>query len=175
MWVLYMTSKKEAAAPTADEQLRVPITGGIPHSVLTAKLGAPFRCAKAPAKLCAIAERSPDNKQLVLTAFDPIAGRGSELTRLDGDLNANYSWDLSPDGTRIAFVRSAEAPIRIFLLKRGSEREITPSGWTTTESLYWAADGKALLISGLVQGETALLLVDLEGYPGQVSALVQRT
>jgi hypothetical protein len=41
--------------------------------------------------------------------------------------------------------------------------EVRRKGWNIARSLDWAADGKTLLISSLVQGELALLDVDLQG------------
>ena len=160
-WVLYTVSRKESGFSWVD-LLRVPITGGVAELVLKAQPGAMFHCARAPAHLCAIGERTDDSKQLVLTAFDPATGRGAPLIKLD-DFSANYLWDLSPDGTQVAFIRSGAAPIQIIPLKGGSEHKITSRGWTTTQNLSWAADGKGLLISGLVQGETSLIYVDLAG------------
>jgi len=160
-WVLYTVSSKEGS-PSSVDLLRVPITGGVSELVLKAQPGAMFHCARAPSHRCVIGERTADSRRLVLTAFDPVTGRGAPLVKLD-DFTANYLWDLSPDGTQVAFIRSAEAPIQIITLKGESERKITPRGWATTESLSWAADGKGLLISGLVQGEPSLIHVDLAG------------
>ena len=91
--------------------------GGDPQPVLTlttapeespwmgARAHEPPRCSRPPASLSAIAERTADGQQLVLTAFDPIKGRGSELIRVRTDPAAAYKWDLSPDGTRIAILQ----------------------------------------------------------------------
>jgi serine/threonine protein kinase len=160
-WILY-SSAKSSGEQAAVDLLRVPTSGGPSQLVFTTLPGATFRCAKAPAERCVIAERSLDNKLLALTAFDPIAGRGQEIFRLDF-LGADYSWDLSPDGTRVAFVRGQEDPIQIIEVKRGSTQQISPTRWTTTESLHWTADGKGLLISGRVRGEMSLLHIDLQG------------
>ncbi|HWY59871.1 MAG TPA: protein kinase [Terriglobales bacterium] len=160
-WVLYTVSRKESGSSSVD-LLRVPITGGVSELVLKAQPGAMFHCARAPANLCVIGERTDDSKQLVLTAFDPVTGRGTPLMKAD-DFSANYVWDLSPDGTHVAFIKSGEAPIQIIPLKGGSERKITPRGWASTQSLAWTADGKGLLISGLVQGLTSVIYVDFAG------------
>jgi len=161
-WILYSSSKSSGGEQAAVDLLRVPTSGGPSQVVFTTVPGATFRCAKAPAERCVIAERVPDSKLLVLTAFDPVAGRGQEIFKLDF-LGANYSWDLSPDGTRVAFVRGQEDPIQVIHVKGGSAHEISPTGWTTTENLHWTADGKGLLISGRVRGEMALLHIDLQG------------
>ena len=82
--------------------------------ILTANLEGGPRCAKSPATLCAIAERSADRKQLVFTAFDPVKGRGRELAEWKTDAMADYQWDLSPDGTRIAVLRTGMDEFRFF-------------------------------------------------------------
>jgi len=143
--------------------MRVPVMGGTSRLVLTTQPGSKPRCAKRPATLCVISERSMDNKQLVFAAFDPLAGRGRELMRVDGPLSANYSWDLSPDGTRVAFVRSAEGPIEILSLKSQLLGKLDPKGWSTIANLAWAADGKALFVSGLSNNEMSLMQLDLHG------------
>jgi eukaryotic-like serine/threonine-protein kinase len=162
-WVLYTETRMATGKPTSLDLLRVPLAGGTSQFVLTAQPGARFRCAKTPATLCAISEQSSDNKQLVLTAFDPIAGRGRELMKLDGPLSAGYSWELSPDGTRVAFLRSAEAPIEILSLERELAHKISPNGWSTIASLAWTADGKGLFISSGSNTVMTLIQVDLEG------------
>jgi hypothetical protein len=92
-WILYQMF----TGWTAGRLMRVPVTGGPSDLVLTmatppepiglagVHLHEPPRCARSPAELCAIAERTSDGKQLVFTGFDPVKGRGSELTRFDID------------------------------------------------------------------------------------------
>jgi Tol biopolymer transport system component len=146
--------------------VRAPVTGGSAQPVFTVQRDAQLRCAKAPATLCAITEKTADRKQLAFTAFDPVAGRGRELMRIDADPNEDDVWDLSPDGVRIAVVKSSGGPIRIFPLDGGPAQELHAKGWSTSQqgqNLEWASDGKGLLISGDVQGESGFLHVDLEG------------
>ena len=160
-WVLYTVAGGGGGGQV--DLMRVPVTGGTSRLVLTTQPGSKPRCAKRPATLCVISERSMDNKQLVFVAFDPLAGRGRELMRVDGPLSANYSWDLSPDGTRVAFVRSAEGPIEILSLKSQLLGKLDPKGWSTIANLAWAADGKALFVSGLSNNEMSLMQLDLHG------------
>jgi hypothetical protein len=101
----------ESGFSTPVQLMRVPITGGAPQLVLTASLYGPPGCARSPANQCAIAERSQDLTQPIFTAFDPLQGRGRELTRFDIDPQSNYDWALSPDGTRIAVLKMREGRI----------------------------------------------------------------
>jgi eukaryotic-like serine/threonine-protein kinase len=159
---------EEADAATLRELMRVSTTGGLPQLVLTtsAPTYAGLRCAKAPATLCALAERTIDHKQLVFTAFDPVRGRGRELTRFDIDPadEATYVWDLSPDGTRVAILKYSEGRIRVLSWsRRQASQEILVKGWNNLQSLDWAADGKGLFASSLRAGSSALLHLDLQG------------
>ena len=119
-WILY----EEFPNLTSGRLMRVPVAGGSPQLVMplatspepTTSWGVvphnPPRCARSPAQICAISERTPDNKQFVFTSFDPINGRGRELTRFDIEPNASYKWDLSPDGARIAVLKRSEDRIQ---------------------------------------------------------------
>jgi Tol biopolymer transport system component len=165
-WVFYMVRAKEGAPPAPGRLMRVPITGGSPQLVLTANIEEWPRCARSPATLCAIAERSADRTQLVFTAFDPVKGRGGEMAKLKADATTDYHWDLSPDGTRIAILKHREGRVQILSLNDRTPREITAKGWNTLTSVAWAADGKGLFVSSLTDRGSVLLSVDLNGNAG---------
>ena len=153
----------ESGFSTPVQLMRVPITGGAPQLVLTARLYGPPGCARSPATLCAIAERSQDLTQLIFTAFDPLQGRGRELTRFDIDPQSNYDWALSPDGTRIAILNMVEGRIHIVSLSRNSTMDFAVKGWKSLDSLAWTADGKALFVSNHTPDGSVLLHVSLQG------------
>jgi serine/threonine protein kinase/Tol biopolymer transport system component len=162
-WVFYRSNPEEHGPPAPNKLMRVPITGGSPQLVLTANLEGGPRCAKSPATLCAIAERSQDRKQLVFEAFDPVNGRGRELAELKTDATADYLWDLSPDGARIALLKNKEGRIQILSLNGGPPQEITVKGWDSLNSADWAAAGKGLVVSSRKERGPILLSVDLQG------------
>jgi len=161
--VFYRSNPEEHGPPAPSKLMRVPITGGSPQLVLTGNLEGGPRCAKSPATLCAIAERSPDRKQLVFEAFDLVKGRGRELADLKTDATPDYQWDLSPDGTRIAILKSQEGRIQILSLNGRAPQEITVKGWNSLNSADWAADGKGLFVSSRKERGPVLLSVDLQG------------
>jgi serine/threonine protein kinase/Tol biopolymer transport system component len=179
-WILYPAVYSSVGGTSAPYQLlRVPINGGRPEQVLRASFydspqsrTAPG-CARAPASVCAIAERSSDGKQIIFTAFDPLKGRGREITRVDVEpTGRGYVWDLSPDGTRVALLQffgeqSGQSPagkqIRVIPLNSQPSQEIVVKGWDNLQSVDWAADGKALFVSGATREGSALLHVDLHG------------
>jgi eukaryotic-like serine/threonine-protein kinase len=164
-WVVYIARPREQGLSAPVQIMRVPLTGGAPQLVLTAHAYGEHRCAKSPAKFCAIAEQTSDRKQLVFTAFDPLTGRGRELSRFDtdSDPNAAYGWDLSPDGTRIAVFKDLTARIYILSFSGQQPREISVKGWKSLHSVDWAADGKRLFVSSPIPEGADLLQVDLRG------------
>jgi hypothetical protein len=173
-WAIYQAVSKEEEVtgmivPNSSVNLqlmRVAMTGGPPQWILTARLYGPARCARSPASLCAIAEQSTDRKQLIFTAFDPVRGRGRELTRFDIDPNASYGWDLSADGKRIAVTKVFTQGRRIDILSlNGQGAEVVMvKGWDIGDGVDWAADGKGLYVQCQAkQAGAALLHVDLQG------------
>ena len=121
-------------------------------------------CANSPATLCAIAEQSQDLKQLIFTALDPMNGRGRELTRFDIAPHDYYVWALSPDGTRIAVLnKNVEGPIHVLSLGGKAPREVNVKGWSSLDSVAWAADGASFFASSPVEQGSVLLHVDTRG------------
>jgi hypothetical protein len=164
-WVMCLRDVKPEDPFPRREILRVPITGGSPEVVSATLPNGFVLCSRAPANLCAIAEWTEDLKQLVLTAFDPLNGRGPEMSRLALDPNDNSAIQvsLSPDGTRIAVIRSPKGPIDILSLRGQASRDIALKGWNNLQSLSWDARGTGLFVSNGIQRGVVLLHVDLQG------------
>jgi len=163
-WLIYLAlTMEDVAGPL--KVMRVPLGGGPSQLVLTALPYSEFRCAKSPSSLCVLIERTEDRKQMVMTAFDPLVGRGAELARIDLDSEAKkFHWDLSPDGTRIAFTKTPQAPIEILSLQGAATQSFYVQGWDNLDSLDWTAHGDGFFIADGVHGGMALLHVDLHGY-----------
>jgi Tol biopolymer transport system component len=146
--------------------VRVPITGGSPEVIFSVqqKSWMTLFCAKPPSNLCATAEPTEDRKQLVMTAFDPIKGRGAELARFDLDQNEG-AWFcvISPDGTRFAVIRGPKGPIHILTIRDRLDHVVPAKDLNNIASLNWAADGKALFVSNVIKDGTALYHVDFMG------------
>jgi len=163
-WFLYSVPAKPGDQSSNRNVMRVPITGGPPQLVFVARPNSPIRCARLPSTLCLVGEPTEGFKQIVFTTFDPVKGRGTELTRFD--LNANddrWVLDLSPDGTRIATTRSPDGPIYIVSLRGLPTQEIKVKGRKGIFDLIWAADGKGLYVSSEAPGGAELLYVDFQG------------
>jgi serine/threonine protein kinase len=165
-WVLYLEFPKTSAVPSTSLRLmRIPVSGGVPQFVLETRNTGGFGCARAPASLCAIWEGSQDQKQLVMTAFDPLKSRGKVLRAIDTDPTASYNLALSPDGSRFAISRGGEAEIHIRLLSLpgGADREITVKGWPNLTGLDWSPDGKGLYCGSVSPQARTVLYVNVEG------------
>jgi hypothetical protein len=147
--------------------MRIPVTGGPPELVLTARLYN-FWCARSPSTLCAFAERTTDRKEVVFTTFDLISGKGHELARFATDPNADYfGWSLSPDGTRIAIIKTGGNHVYVLPLDGSPVRDLNVAGWSGFFGFDWSIDGKGFFISN-TRGEgldSNLLFVDLNGKP----------
>jgi serine/threonine protein kinase len=162
--VLYVVRPKGGNPLAPATIMRAPISGGSPQLVLTAtSYGKGPRCGKSPAALCVIAERSADRKELAFSTLDPMKGRGSKLAKLRTDETADYQWDLSPDGARIATLKNREGRIQILSLSGQRPKEVTVKGWDLLNNVNWWADGKGLYVASLNKRGSVLLSVDLQG------------
>jgi Tol biopolymer transport system component len=160
-WVLYFLHTEREPEPI----MRVPITGGPSQLVLAARHGSQILRARPPSNLCAIAEPTDDRKLLIISALDPLKGRGPELTRFALDPKEDgWRLDLSPDGTRIAASRSPGGPIYILSLRGHATQIIKGKSWSNLQWMNWAADGKGLFVTDRLPGGTAAVrYVDLQG------------
>jgi len=166
-WVLFFAWSSNFASSAPVPLMRVSVDGGPPQLVLSTTMGAvhSLRCAQSSASNCVIAERMPDHGQLIFTTFDPLRGREKEAARFDTvpTPDAEYTWDLSPDGTRIAVLKRSENKIQIISVSDHASREVFAKGSPNLQAVKWSADGKRLFISALKKDSSALLLLDLDG------------
>jgi len=173
-WVIagiWPVSPGQIAGPLNNQTLplvRIPIAGGAPEPILQMANPGPVSCAKAPSHLCVIAEQTADHKQMVVTAFDAVKGRGAELSRVDLDRYIDPMVDnifcvVSPDGTRLAVTHSPDGPIEIHSLRGQPTKVIHARGLDKLFSIEWAADGMALFVARHVPDGTELLHVDERG------------
>jgi Tol biopolymer transport system component len=164
-WVLYAANARaDGFGPNSSTKqiMRVPIAGGIRQPVLTASIVDSQRCAKSPGTSCMITELSPDRKQLIFTAVDPLKGRGRELARFRvDDPTGDYGADISPDGSRIAIVKMWKGRIHILSLIGEKPQEFTVANYIN--GLDWAADGKGLFVCTSTLRGSALTHVNLQG------------
>jgi Tol biopolymer transport system component len=164
-WFLYVAwPTRDLPTPATSVRLmRVASEGGPSEFVMSVRGSTNFHCARAPSTLCVVEEQV--EKQLVLTSFDPLKGRGREVARVDRNPPSLPEWDISPDGSRIAvgMFSAGEGRIRIIPVGGGPASDIVVEGWTSIEYVDWSPDGKALYVSSRSPAGTALVRVDLQG------------
>jgi len=165
-WILYVESPRTQANPAPPDRLmRIPASGGVPQFVMETRHFLDFGCARAPASLCVIFETSQDRKQMMITAFDPLKGRGKVLRTIQYDPSNYYAGtQLSPDGSTVSISRAGEPEIHIRLLSLsgGSERDFTVKGWPNVTGLDWSPDGKGFYCGSVSPQASTLLYVDLK-------------
>ena len=149
--------------------VRVPVEGGRPQLILKSReMGASYSCARPPSKRCVLSEMSEDHKQMVVSEFDPVRGKGDELARFEFDPQFDPTvthaiWGLSPNGARFAISRGPAGPIQIYAFTDHSTRLIHPKGSVQMANLTWSADGKAFYFSNRTKDGMELLHMDMEG------------
>ncbi len=78
---------------------RVAATGGVPQLQFEISSFVDFRCTDQHVNLCVYGELVPDQKELVITSFNPLDGQRKELRRINVDSGEEYHWCISPDGS----------------------------------------------------------------------------
>jgi DNA-binding winged helix-turn-helix (wHTH) protein/Tol biopolymer transport system component len=166
-WIMYFAFPGGYSAAKAPLLMRAPLSGGPPQFVFKTRPASDFHCLKAPATMCVLSEW--ENKQLVFYALDPTRGKGQELARQEiasGPEIVESSWDISPDGSRIALAipEGPPARIRILSLASGTPQDIRVTGWSAFQSMAWAADGKGWFVASRSAAANTLLFVDPQGH-----------
>src|SRR5262245_29067868 len=133
-----------------------------------------FRCPTLSTASCVVAEAEQDN--VVFTYFDPVRGRGAEAARVKTS-PSKFFWDLSPDGSQIAYgefrSRAAEH-ITLLALKDRSIREVSLNARTNLSSVSWSADGRDLFVTTFKREGSDLLHVARDGKVDVLSELTGR-
>jgi Tol biopolymer transport system component len=177
-WLLYMQWPEAVkdVPPGFGKLMRMPISGGPPERVMDFKGhsgvgvmspastvgGYPsFRCPSR-GNSCVLAE--VQEGAIVFTSFDPLQGRTKELVRVAKNVDFR-TWDLSPDGSRIALPEFdyRAGVIRILPLDGGPQQTLSAKPWTQLITLAWAADGRSLYLVSSSSRGSSLLRMDPTG------------
>ena len=179
-WNVYISWPLTAdlSAPPEGHIMRMPAGGGPPVPVFAVKgyatndppgfvdhalMGFPsFRCPSRPGALCVLAEWDRAKKQIVFTAFDPVAGKKNVVATVPLPVD---EWALSPDGSRIATTAYSfeQSVIHIVPVNGGPSRDVPVKGWIRLWSIGWAADGNSLFACSDSSRGTTLLHVEING------------
>ncbi len=167
-WILYLSSAgSDIGATTPVRIMRVASSGGAPEQVLDGRGINTLACARTPSSLCLFGQENLDRTQLIFSRFDPIHGTTQEFNRIDfRKPNSPYSWQLSRDGSNVAFSQfdDQEARIRIIPLDGGEAREVRVEGHNRVLGLWWTTDGKGFFVGGGEFSHQLLYYVDLRGH-----------
>jgi eukaryotic-like serine/threonine-protein kinase len=163
-WFIYMLSAKPSRPGATGDLMRIPIAGGAQQKLFSVRNVSWWGCARSPSDLCAIAERSDGDKEVIITSFDPEKGRGAELTRIAVDPNvSDWTIALSADGKRFAVIQGPQMPLQILSLKGEVIQTIKIPEWSKSSAIEWAADGKALFVPLVSPGGAELVHINLRG------------
>jgi eukaryotic-like serine/threonine-protein kinase len=164
-WLVFVARPHSAPAGTERNLYRVSVAGGAPQSLFEVKGFNDLRCTSRMANLCVVGSTSGDQRELILTAFDPIAGKGKELLRIPIEPEGDYHWALSPDGAEVAYLKQhwASDQVHFIPLRGGETRTISLKGHFLLSSVDWAPDSRSLFIGSQRANGSDLLHVDLKG------------
>lgn len=167
-WILYVQGPYASGPSTPFRLMRVPVNGGVPLDVLETRRWKDWHCVRPPGNFCVILEGSVDENRLLLTAFDPLKGRGRLLRTMEADPGLDYPEGLAPDGSSfaIAVPDKARIHIRLLSLRGGAGREILLKGWGSWRNisgLDWSADGRGFYLGAASAQGGTLLYLDLNG------------
>lgn len=187
-FLLYLDRSRGWREPQPVRLLRVPIAGGWPQFVLKesgySEWGLRFECPQRAGAPCVLAQRT--GNQVVFRPFDPetgFAAKNSELFRIPLAPDQRLSWSLSPDDSRLAWIRSdaADPVIHVVSLLPGSgqnsgsesrEKQVLLKSVSHLHALNWSPQGEAWYVTTHLPGSWAILYVTQEGH---IQALWQGT
>jgi Tol biopolymer transport system component len=178
-WLLYLSypypRMPVGTPPRPCRLMRMPVDGGPTQIVFN--LGQPdrpwltqdtpdFRCPTQSVAPCVLSETGPENDQIVFSAFDAATTRKQGIAKLSRKPGyKKFSWDLSPDGSRLAYCRMESDSFKINVLKLtgGPTREILVREWTQCQFLTWSMDGKGWFAGSYSNKGGSMLYVGTNG------------
>jgi len=181
-WVLYFAWPRSVSQVTTARLMRKPLAGGRPELILEAKglpggaqtsyrvdmpttTGHPaFRCPSQPAGSCTLSEAGQN--EVLFSSFALVASAArADIFRIQTEYPDGVSWDLSPDGSRIAYAEFnwSSASIHIRELGQPITRDIPLPSLAGLSTLTWSADGKSLFFTTFAVTGSSLFHVTLDG------------
>jgi len=179
-WILYLAWRGASGQPKSGRVMRIPVAGGSAepileptgllsfvtsgHVLVPTTVGHPaFRCPSRPGPSCVVTEALEDG--IVFSSFDPVPSAAkAEIFRVKIRNPNNLFWDLSPDGSLIAYgERGLNSLIRVREIRSGSTSDIPLPEWPELYTIGWSADGKSLLATDFAPTGSSLLRVTLDG------------
>jgi len=140
-WILYAIR-----APSATPRLmRLPATGGLPERVLELPPPARFD-VRCPLRAGSCVLSQDEGSNVLFYQLDPAHGKADRpLGKVERSNNHMFSFDVSPDGSRLAAVNARN---QILTLADGKWHEIpVEPRWSGLQTIAWAADGKGFFVT----------------------------
>jgi Tol biopolymer transport system component len=181
-WVLYFAWPRSAAPVNTAQLMRRPLVGGSAELILEAKgllsspqasyrvvlptmVGQPaFRCPLQTGTTCVLADA--DSHEVTFYSFFPVPGAvKTEIFRLKTEHPDGVAWDLSPDGSQIAYAEYSwrSASIHVRELTTSVTRDISLNGLTELSTLSWSSDGKSFFATTFAVTGSSLYHITSDG------------
>jgi Tol biopolymer transport system component len=162
-WILFRSRARDGS-PFA-RYMRLPLSGGPAEFVIQTGRSALIGCPVSPATDCVLTEWTPDRKETILTAFNPLSGQRRALFKFQLPPEAGSCCGLSPNAREFAVLLNDAHESRIRLLSYSGEfeRDIPLKGWTHLNSADWAVDSQSIFVSSGTPTGATLLRVYLSG------------
>ena len=134
-----------------------------------------LRCARQK-NWCVLAEHTA--ARAVFYAFDPMLGKGAELAEIKWTPGATFcDWDISPDGSYIAFIDTVNDPHAIGVVDLRVSPAIIArvhvSGQDPLRTISWDAKGSGYYVSTYNNEGDILRLLHISG-SGEAHVLDQK-
>jgi Tol biopolymer transport system component len=164
-WVVFAATPHNSPAGTPYRLYRVAVNGGAPQPLFEVPGLWGMYCTNRAANLCTYSARTGDGRSLIVTAFDPVAGKGKELLRIPTEPGAYYTWAPSPDGSLIAYEKTdwTSGQVHFLPLHGGQAGTVTVKGYANLNSLDWAPDSKSIFVGTWGPSGATVLHIDLNG------------
>jgi Tol biopolymer transport system component len=155
--MLLYESRPIGSAPGVERLMRVPIAGGPSEIIEELKGVVYFLCPAIATASCVLAQN--EDGKTSFYAVDPMKGRGRKI---GGSLSVVEGWNLSADGSRIAYID--HSVIRIVTVADGATENLRAKEIGLPKDVAWSAEGDALFVASLVPTGWHLLRVDFDGH-----------
>jgi hypothetical protein len=108
--------------------------------------------------------------EFLFYAFDPLLGKGRELSRMNAAVAIDYNWTMPRDGSSVAVVIPGEGDgrIRILPFSGGAARDVIVKGWSNFLFID-AAFGTGWYSSSSSAASITLLYIDQQGHAQALS------
>jgi hypothetical protein len=133
-----------------------------PEQVTGVSSGTTLACSKLIGGSCVIAERTPDQAEIVFSALNPVSERGRELARISAGPEP-HPWALSQDGTAIAVHADRSNHFDLISIKTGRRKSLELQGWSALGPVSWSAHGDGLFVSALSGPDALIVYIGLNG------------